>query len=145
MKWHHWYLLGYLFSLPNTLLGLVLALVYWPRQWRFSGGCIEAVAGDRIFGKPGAQTWGFLIYYRDEHVREVADLRVHERVHVVQGFYLGPLFLVAYGLHFVWLWVAQGFGDWRAPYHRVWAERQAYQVQDEYIAGQRSDAWGAKP
>ena len=143
MRWHWYYLPGYVWALLNTLSGLLLVIIYRPTSWRFSDGCIEAIGGDRIFGKPGAQTWGYLIYYRDEAARARKPLRVHERVHVVHGFILGPLFLPAYGLHFVWLWLKLSRGsDWKTPYRQVWSEKLAYRIDDEYGHGDRPNAWG---
>lgn len=139
-RWR-WFLPGYLWSLPHTLVGLLLCLVYRATDWRWSSGCIECLGGDRIFGKPGAQTHGCLIIYRDERARSDGGLRVHERVHVVQGFVGGPFFILAYVGHFAWLYAAQGFGDWRPAYRKIWAEKTAYHIQDEFNAGKRPGAW----
>jgi hypothetical protein len=145
MRFSWWFLPGYLWSLPGTVLGLILAVWYWPRQWRISEGCIEAVAGDRIFGKPGAQTHGWLIYYRDEKARDRQGLRVHERVHVVQGFVGGVFYMLAYGLHFLWNFAKNRFRDWDSAYRAIWAEKQAYRIQAEFNQGKRPDAWGSNP
>ena len=51
--------LGVLWSLPLTLVGVALALVYLPKSIRWRDGCIEVVQA-WIFGNPGAQTWGII-------------------------------------------------------------------------------------
>ncbi len=141
-------LLGYLWSTPQLIvLGLPLALIYRAHSWRWSDGCLEAIGGDRIWGRPGAQTHGWLIFYATERQRRHAPLRVHERVHVLQAFVGGPLYTLSYGLHWLWLFPLAG-GDghaprWRRAYYRVWAERQAYRVQRQYVAGTRLDPWGS--
>jgi hypothetical protein len=137
-------LLGYLWAMPGTLVGLLLALPYGARNWRWSDGCLEAIP-KRIIGSPGAQTWGWLIYYKDASYRESASLRVHERVHVTQGLWGGPLFMIAYAAHFMYLWAREGFGDWRPAYRKIWAEKTAYRTQDEYREGKRPGQWGSGP
>jgi hypothetical protein len=133
-----WYALGYVLSLPHTIVGLLLTLiVYRPQAWRWSDGCIEAIGSTRIWGRPGAQAHGALIVYADWYQAQRPDLRVHERVHVVQGFLLGPLFPILYGLEFVVRWIAGGCGDWKPAYYALSWERWAYAV------GDRAVGWGA--
>jgi hypothetical protein len=132
--------LGYLWSLPNTLIGLLLALPYGGRMWRWHKGCIEIVT-KRMLGKPSAQTWGCVIFYQSSSHRDSPALRVHERVHVVQSFKLGVFFLLAYAIHFGWLWLRNG-RDYHAAYRGIWAEKEAYRIQDEFRLGERPDAWG---
>ena len=142
-------LLGYLWSLPQlVVLGLPLALIYRAHSWTWSDGCLEAIGGDRMWGRPGAQTHGFLIFYRDERQRGRARLRVHERVHVLQAMIGGPLYTLSYGLHWLWLFAVAFDGDderprWQRAYYRVWAERQAYRIDREFDAGERPGAWGS--
>lgn len=129
------------------LLGLPLALVYRAHSWRWSDGCLEAIAGAQMIGRPGAQTHGWLIFYAGERQRRHAPLRVHERVHVLQAFVGGPLYTLSYGLHWLWLF-ARGGGEgtqprWQWAYRRVWAEQQAYRVQRQYVDGARPEAWGS--
>lgn len=147
--------MGYVWASINTLLGLLLAVVYRARSFRWHAGCLEAVAGTfrrdgypvtRIWGRPRAQTWGWLIVYASEADRDKAWLRVHERVHVRHAFWLGPLFLLAYGLHFVWEFIWTSHCDpsrWDEAYREVWSERIAYREQDEFRRGLRPNAWGA--
>lgn len=144
-------LLGYVWSLPQLLLlGLPLALIYRAHSWRWNDGCLEAIGGDRIWGRPGAQTHGWLIFYRDEQQRRSKGLRVHERVHVLQAFVGGPLYTLSYGLHWLWLFAfpPRASGPvtrprWQRAYYGVWAERQAYRIQREYVDGKRPEAWGS--
>ena len=91
----------------------------------------------------GAQTYGWVIFYRDSAMESRGDLAVHERVHVAQAMIGGVFFLLAYGLHFLWLW-AMGGEQWKNAYYLVWAERQAYRVGGEYDKGKRPEAWGGR-
>lgn len=146
-------ILGYLWSTLNTLIGLLLALLYRPVSWRWSAGCLEAVAGSsadgktRIIGRPWAQTFGWLIFYDSAEHRGYAPIRVHERVHVKHGMILGPMFLVAYVGHWLWLMafppVVGNEPAWLIAYRQVWSEVIAYRYQAEFEAGQHPDAWGA--
>jgi len=130
--------LGHLLNLPMTIIGLLLfSLVYRATSWRWSDGCIECIGGDRIWGKPGAQTLGGAICYADERNRSRPDLRVHERVHVVQGMCGSVLFSLAYGLTFLWFYAWGGFGDWRPAYYKIPFEVQAYRI------GDKAKGWGA--
>ncbi len=137
---------GYLIALPHTIIGLILAVVYRAHTWRISAGCIEVIAGTferdgrrvtRIFGRPAAQTHGFLIVYADEDARADIEIRVHERVHVVQGMIGGPLYVIAYGLTFLWFYLWNVRAGWYAAYMRIPFERQAYPI------GRTRKGWGA--
>lgn len=149
-RWWHW--LAFPLVVPNIVVSLLLALVYRPTHWRFSDGCLELVAGrrkdgsTRIWGRPGAQCLLCpVIWYASEKASNDDALRVHERVHVVQGFLLGGvLAALAYGLHFFWNWAMGGFVAWKTAYYFIWAERWAYHVQDQYEKGARPWAWGAR-
>jgi len=126
--------LGYVWSAPLTLIGLLLAVLYRPTSWRWSDGCLEAIAGDRIIGRPGAQTHGWLIYYRDERARDDARLRRHERVHVRDGMVGGVLYGVAYALTFAWWFVfapatPADWPRWKRAYYRSWFERRARRAE----------------
>ena len=83
-------LLGYIWALPNTLVGLLVMLAYIPTSIRWSRGCLEVVPL-WIADDPGAQTWGWLVIYCHANARDDAALRVHERVHVKQAFIGGVL------------------------------------------------------
>lgn len=95
-KWQ-FFVIGYLMALPATILGLLTAVLYHRAgSFRWSDGCIECLSPKLKSQGWGGQTWGFLLIYADEHNRSHNGIRVHERVHVVQGFLLGPLFPIAY-------------------------------------------------
>ncbi len=103
MKFLYW--LGFLWSLPNTLIGLILAKVFYGgRNWEWFEGTL-LVTVERAIGNPGAQTWGVVICCVGPRNRQVVDslrpLWDHEYRHVLQGLVFGPLFLLAYG--FEWL------------------------------------------
>lgn len=173
-----WFLPGHLMALPMLLVGLALSLVYRCHSYRINCGCLEAIGGTferdgqtvtRIWGRPGAQTFGGFIIYADEHQRSRVDLRVHERVHIVQCFVFalgglavvlvafallgwpawlglalgGPvgsvMFAVSYGACFAWFYAAQGFRDWRTAYRRNPFEVQAYRI------GDAANGWGERP
>lgn len=139
-----WYWLGYALALPHSLVGMLLALVYYrPAAIRWNEGCLEVIATRTLIGGKwvGAQTHGWVIVYRDWDQARDRDLRVHERVHVVQALVLGPLFPLLYGLG--WLMEYARERDWRAAYYECWAEKQAYRIQHEYEKGFREDAWGS--
>jgi hypothetical protein len=90
--------IGYLWALPVSVLGLLLAILYMPRQMRWSDGALEFQAR-WIFPwwwSVGGQTIGFVIFYSKGWGRP--HTRLHERWHVRQAMILGPLFPVLYGL-----------------------------------------------
>lgn len=171
------YLGGYLMLLPTTLVGLVIALTFYgAHAFRWHEGvlvCIAELEADgrtsRIWGNPGAQTFGWLVIGASEAELARVDLRVHELAHVFQALALawaaalamvpvmalwwppsawsvstaafggGLLFDVLYGLCFLVPFAAQGFSDWHRAYHKNPAEKHAYKV------GDRAKGWGAKP
>ena len=149
LRWYHLPL--FLFTIPNIVASVLLALPYGVERWRFSRGCLEIVAKrnrhgqTRIWGRPAGQSLGCpVIWYASSQAWDSAPLRVHERCHALQGALgLGLLFGLAYGGHFLFEWARRGFGDWRDAYFAIWAERQAYRVQGEFENGQRPRAWGA--
>lgn len=130
-----WFLPGYVLALPHLLVGLMLALIYRCHSWRFTSGCFEAIAGTlpdgrtRIWGRPWAQTHGWLIIYDNEEHRARVSLRVHERCHVVQGFLGGPLYMIAYSVCFLVLFATQKFQDWKKAYRANPFEAMAYERQ----------------
>jgi len=139
-------------ALPGTLIGLILAVLYYQPSlrrghWRLRDGCIECIPSRTIIGgkSVGAQTWGHIIFYRDERMMEWADLNVHERVHVVQSMVLTwPVFAALYSLHFLAAFAVNIRGGWHAAYRRIWAERHAYDVQRRFSAGKLPSAWGKR-
>ena len=142
-------LLGYLWALPHTIVGLFLCIPYLPKKVRWSEGCLEFIAGrkkngrTRIWGRPGAQTHGWVIFYASESAWNRKNLRVHERVHTLHALIGGPLYALAYGIHFAWLWSRSGFGPWKASYYKIWFEQKAHAKQSDYILGFCPNAWGS--
>ena len=140
------YLIGAVWSSPLTLIGLLLALVYWPRSVRWSDGCLEFI-GHRVWGvQNGAQTHGIAVWYTSKEARSNCPLRVHERVHVLQGLIGGVFYGLAYVGHFLVLYL-RGAGDelgprWYRAYWEICFERQARRITDEYLAGKRPEQWG---
>ncbi len=125
-------LLGYLWALPNTLLGLLLApmAAAGRGRWQVVDGVLEA-SGPWIakllllrsatgFGIE-AITLGHVVLGRDPDCLD--RCRAHEQVHVRQYARWGPLFLPAYGLSSLWQW-ARG----RDPYRDNRFEREAYSL-----------------
>lgn len=104
-------LLRYLWSSPNSLLGLTLALLALPQgRARVVEGVLEvhgpllAWALARLVPIPGgaaAMTLGHVVLGRD--ARCLARTRAHERVHVEQCERWGPLFVPAYLAASLWL------------------------------------------
>ena len=129
-------ILGYIWSLPNTLIGLLLAVAYWPTGFRVVDGCLELRASRAMIGRPAGQTWGCVIWY-DKLTWGMESLgrraiRHHEQVHVRQGMIGGVFFMLAYAAHFLYLWGRHGFG-WYSAYRAIYFERVAYDAQWRYI------------
>ena len=131
-------LIGYAWASANTLIGLVLGLVYGA-TWSWFDGCIEGEC-DRLPGGEwvGGQAHGWCVLFKRGQ-RGIAEVRVHERAHVVHQLTLGLLFYLAYGAHYLWL---RRNHDHMAAYQRVWSERIAYRVQVQFVGGRFADAWG---
>jgi len=134
------YPLGYLWALPNTLLGVAcipLVLVSGGRA-RFERGALELHGGFaawllRNFCRgAGAMTLGHVILGRD---RAMLDwTRNHEHVHVGQYMRWGPFFLIIYGL--------SSFNCWRKgrnPYLENCFEKVAYGLYPCYGEPPRRD------
>ncbi len=88
-------LLAYLWTSPNSLIGLLLAVGGSRRQWRC--GVLESTGGwlPRLLGHNiEAITLGHVILAR--HADALDHWRDHEHQHVRQYERLGPLFLPAY-------------------------------------------------
>lgn len=105
-----WWIPGHLWALPATLFGLLMTIVWYrPHSWRLSDGCIE-VLSRRIEnnGKWAGVTYGSLIVYGAECHRGLSTVRRHERGHVVQFMWLGPLMMPAYAIAFFWAWARGG-------------------------------------
>jgi hypothetical protein len=97
------YPVGYLWALPNTLLGigcLPFTLLSGGKV-RFQRGAMELYGGfaswflRNVAGGAGAMTLGHVILGRDRPMLDYT--RNHEHVHVGQYMRWGPLFLPIYG------------------------------------------------
>src|SRR6476620_3307891 len=120
-------MLVYLWVLPTTVVGLVLVLL-----GAVSGGGVRVVDGVievhggivswflkyLAFGA-SAMTLGHVVLGKDADALEWS--RSHERVHVRQCERWGPLFLPAYGVASLVVWVRGGRAYWDNPF-----EREAY-------------------
>ncbi len=104
------YTLGYMWALPNTVLGLSglpLVLLTGGRA-RFHRGVVEMHGGfaawflRKMAGGAGAMTLGHVILARDKPMLEFT--RDHEHVHVSQYMVWGPFFLPMYGLSSLLCW-----------------------------------------
>lgn len=173
-----WVLPAYLFCLPMTIAGMVISILFYKaRSWLWYDGVLTCVAGThpdgttRIWGKPNAQTLGWIQIYDTEEMRAEPNLRVHENVHVVQAFagsLLGLAFAPLGCLLFGWnpLWglalggLVGGLGfaalyailffyfmfrdksGWYEAYMANPFEIQAYNMQDTYLADTSKRPWG---
>jgi hypothetical protein len=128
-------LLRYLWAAPYTLVGLLLGAVavLFGAASQLNRGVVE-IAGGRIGRALGqlpptlgfsAMTLGHVILAVDRSA--LAQLRMHEHVHVAQYERWGPLFVPAYLLSSL-LQLLRG----RHPYRENHFERQAYAVTDEH-------------
>jgi hypothetical protein len=122
--------LRYVWASPNTLLGLLAVLIAC-----LTGGSAAIVRGVvevhggfattflrrglPLIGPGAAMTLGHVILGQDTDCLESA--REHEHVHVAQYERWGPLFLPAYGLASLYLWLRH-----RDPYYDNPFEKEAY-------------------
>ncbi len=121
------YLLGNLWTLPNTLLGFLLALSLvwgWPRfeKGRRLWVCATGRGLSRWVRRRGrtATTFGFVVIIWDPALQDDGPLLDHEAVHAMQYALLGPFFLPVY------LALAAFYGGGR----RHPLERPAYHRED---------------
>ena len=129
------HLLRYLWAAPYTLLGLLLGTValLFGAGWQPNRGVIEFAGGGigRAIAKLppalgfSAMTLGHVILAVDRSA--LAQLRMHEHVHVAQYERWGPLFVPAYLLSSL-LQLLRG----RHPYRENHFERQAHAVVDAH-------------
>lgn len=132
-KYWKYFLPGYLLALPHTVVGIFICwLAYKAHSWKWNDGCLECVASltdegvTKIWGRPLAQTHGFIMVFASEGVSKDRRIRIHERCHVVQSFLGGPLYAAIYGLFFFASFAANGFKDWYAAYRKNPFEEHAY-------------------
>lgn len=115
--------LGYLWAVPVTLVGLLLALLYLPRSVRWRDGALELLAY-WVLGPRGTVgvTFGWVIMYSFKSWCDVPrHVARHERVHVAQCLRFGPFMLLAYPVA-SFIAVLRG-GHY---YRDNWFETQAY-------------------
>jgi hypothetical protein len=97
----------YLWAAPNSLLGLLLALLLtcFGARWHWRQGVLEVSPKHRRW-----ESWPFVALTLGHVVLAVSEpqmqrWRDHERVHVAQCERWGPLFLPAYLLEGLWQWL----------------------------------------
>jgi hypothetical protein len=113
------FFLGYIWSLPVTVIGLLAALVAWTKPVTTYRGTwvLQAKPGGiaywflKRFGKT-AYTWGAIVtvapvqqYWPPEFYFRLLN---HERRHMVQAMWFGPLMPLVYVVCSVWAWVKGG-------------------------------------
>lgn len=134
--------LGWLWALPVTLLGALIALVTLSMPYTVRAPAVIFRAGPVlrwVFRKfapnfqPAAMTYGGVMFtwfdLQDQALRnflraEHRALVRHEMVHVKQAMIFGPLFPVLYLGSMLVAWV-QG----KQPYRECWFEAQAYRAE----------------
>ena len=124
-KWRYFFP-GYLWCLLNVLIGLGICLLGGAHGFAWRDGCLTA-RQKRLPGGALAQTWGWLILYKADDPRS-ESIDKHERVHVVQSFLLGPLFLLLYPAFFLGYWLHYKKDYWKA-YYSMPFEAQAFRRQ----------------
>jgi hypothetical protein len=127
--------LRYLWALPNTLVGLLVALplVLSGGRARLTGGVLEvhgrlaAYLLRRVVpleGGAAAITFGHVVIGRDRHALDAT--RTHELAHVRQCEVWGPLFIPAYLAAALWGYTRHG-----CAYEHNYFERQARRFDRE--------------
>ena len=136
-KWKY-FLPGYIWALPVTIVGVLIALVWYRcHSWRISDGCIECVVSRGAPRKVwwAGQCWGNLVMYGLESDRQHSSIRIHERVHTVQVFIGGVFMPLAYAA--MYLYDRIRLPNWRSAYRSNPFEAMAYD-RDEPAPGK----WG---
>ncbi|MGZ3460475.1 MAG: hypothetical protein ACXU86_18455 [Archangium sp.] len=121
------WLAGYVWALPVTMLGLMLAMLFARLESVDEEGILHFVLQPggpldwymRRFRIAAFAVGAVVTYAGDDGPRQIRLVR-HERAHVLQTLVLGPLFLPLYGLASLWQ-LARG----RHPYHDNWFEVRA--------------------
>ena len=126
------YLLSNLWTLPNTLIGLLIGfLLTWciptfdTKRWYWKFCCGRGISGFIHRKGPRATTIGYVAIFWDSTACQEEAVLEHELVHVHQYNLLGPLFLLIY------LPLVPFFGSGRN--HPL--ERPGYQREDEVRSG----------
>ena len=126
-------LIGYLWALPNTLLGLIFVPFVFVTKGQVQAidGVLELQGTLTSFvlrhlvplrGGASAITLGHVVLARDASA--LVDTRAHERAHVRQYEAWGPAFIPAYLLASVWALLGRR-GAYRGNYFERGAVRQA--------------------
>lgn len=124
-------LLAYAWAAPTTLVGLlfIVPALLTGGGVRWHTGVLEVYGGAvRLFlryctllpGGAAAMTLGHVVIATDRSTLNWS--RKHERVHVRQAERWGPLFIPAYVLVSIWIWLCGGNGYAENPF-----EREAYE------------------
>lgn len=150
-------IIGHLWMLPLTLLGLLMVVVYsfsikapyfqLPGiRWR--DGRLEVVPLWIAFD-PGAQTFGNVVFFCHVNAREDRSLVVHECVHIVQAMRGSVFYALAYiGLFVKYLvfaeplWPDKDESCWYRAYRSITFERTAYRRQLLFQQGRLPGVWG---
>lgn len=120
---------GSVWTLPNTLLGLLVLGLLFPfgARAQFVRGVVE-IHGPPVkrflhlfFGGVVGVTLGQTVLSWTKATHAMA--RAHERVHVRQYLWFGPFFLPAYAFASLFIWVVGG-----DPYYSNPFEKQAYSI-----------------
>lgn len=97
------FVLGYLWALPVTLAGLLVAIVGWTKPLGLQDGALLCAAKPgglcaRFFASGfAAFTWGGVIVLARENLLDDSRLIAHELRHFWQARILGVLMPLAYG------------------------------------------------
>jgi hypothetical protein len=121
------WLAGYVWAFPVTMVGLLLALPFAQLDSVDEEGILHFVVQPdtplgwcmRHFHFSAFALGAAVAYAGADGPRQIRLMR-HERAHVVQTLFLGPLFLPLYGLAALWE-LAHG----RDPYRDNWFEVRA--------------------
>jgi hypothetical protein len=122
-------IIGFVWNLPNTIVGATYALVNWALGGDFSfvNGVLHVENAPLQFGR-GAITLGDVVIYSGGMnegglpTQPGVPSSVHEGAHVTQGRAMGPLYLPANILGMAGSlvhWMARGFDSsgWMSPVH----------------------------
>jgi hypothetical protein len=120
--------LGWLWTLPLTLIYLPVVLTYGPRRCRLQDGLLRVDVGRIWIGYSSTigQTVGSVIVIRDDYA-DLERIWVHERHHARAQFWrYGILFPIMYGLASLNAWAA-GLHFYRDNVFEVAARKAEWQ------------------
>jgi len=124
--------IAFLWTLPNTLIGLFIGFVltFGKPKWKYGMIIFNSGKGvSKFIRRFGAHTvtFGFVVIFWEPEYANDGKYLVHERHHVSQYKILGPLFLPLYGFFLILSRGSQG------PSHVL--EARAYEKMDNYMYG----------